>query len=164
MKNIRFILYFVIFLLAQVMIFNQFLFQSYLNPYLYILFILYLPARSNFSLVLLVAFIMGMTIDFFENSAGVHAAASTLTAFLRPWFLRILQRKLDGNEKLELKTLGIAPAFAYFLSLLFIHHFALFLIEAFSLSEIATVLLRSLYSTLFSFTFVVLYQLWNYRR
>lgn len=164
MKTLRYTLSFLGLFAAQVLIFNQFLFAGYLNPYLYILFILYLPAQFPRALSLVLAFVIGAGIDFFENSAGVHAAASVFTAFVRPLFFSLLQKSLEGNQDFKLRAMGVVNTLPYFLALLFVHHLSLFLLEAFSFKDLTISALRALYSSLFSYIFVLMYQLWNRAR
>jgi rod shape-determining protein MreD len=165
MKNWKLIINFILVVLVQVFLFNEFLFSGYMNPYVYVLYLVLLPTSLSRASVLLVAFAMGLCVDLFENSAGVHAAASVLFAYIRPWFLKILSSRMEETrEDITISELGFLSLSAYALLSIFVHHFALFLVESFSLFEIGTVLARTFFSTLFTFIFVVLYQLWNFRR
>jgi len=152
-------------LFLQIFIFNNFLFDGYLNPYIYIAFILFLPPRSSVFYTLSLAFLIGAIVDVFEGGYGVHTAASVFIAFLKPLIFRIFRA---GNNELsessDIKQLGLLRSLAYVFTGLFLHHFILFSIENFALDNLLPLLMRSLYSSIFSFTFVLLYQLWNYRR
>jgi rod shape-determining protein MreD len=64
-------------ILTQVLILNQLQVSGYLNPYFYVLFILLLPVSTPQYLVLLLAFLTGFTIDFFTDTPGLHATATT---------------------------------------------------------------------------------------
>lgn len=165
MNNWKLILNFLLVIFVQVALFNEFLFSGYANPYVYVLYLVMLPTTLSRAAILLIAFAMGLGIDLFENSAGVHAAASVLLAYIRPWFLKILSSRMEETRQdITISELGFFPLSLYALLCIFVHHFALFLIESFSLFEIGTVLARTFFSTLFTFIFVVLYQLWNFRR
>ncbi len=164
MKNAKYILWFFVLVLLQGLVFNRILFWGYLNPYLYVILLLFLPVRIDKALLLITAFCLGICIDAFENSGGLHAAASTFIAFLRPFILRILSNR-QGTEfnELKIKDLGLRTMTIYAFLLIFLHHFVLFALEAFKFSEIGTVLLRSLYSSLFTFVLVIFVHLWNVR-
>tara|TARA_R110002050_G_scaffold49818_4_gene115534 strand:- start:3422 stop:3919 length:498 start_codon:yes stop_codon:yes gene_type:complete len=152
-------------LFLQIFILNNFLFEGYLNPYIYIAFILFLPQRSSAFYTLTLAFLIGAVVDIFEGAYGVHTAASVFIAFLKPLILRIFKTgKNELSESSDVKNLGLMRSLAYILTGLFLHHFILFSIENFAWDNFFLLLARSLYSSLFSFTFVLLYQLWNYRR
>lgn len=136
-----------------------------MNPYLYIIYLLYLPVTTSRTSILIVGFLLGLSIDFFENSGGVHAAATTLLAYLRIFLLRTASRSqgTDLNE-LKIKNLSLPALLLYALTGVFIHHFSIFSLEAFDWKNTGTVLVRTIYSTLFTFIFVLIYQFWNFRR
>ena len=69
--------------LIQVLALNNIQFLGFLNPYIYILFILSLPVKLPNWITLLLAFVLGLTIDAFSNTMGMHAFATVLVAFLR---------------------------------------------------------------------------------
>src|SRR5690606_30576224 len=52
-------------------------------PYIYPLFILLLPFETPVWLLLILGFTMGITMDMFMNTAGMHACATVLLAYLR---------------------------------------------------------------------------------
>ncbi len=149
--------------LTQVLVLNNVAFHGYLNPYIYVYFILFLPVTIERGYVLLLAFLMGFCIDLFENSGGVHIAAAVLLAWLRPALLRIsLSRQKVDFEEFRMKNLPLGTALVYSLVGIFIHHFALFLIENYSFREMGAVLLRTLVSGVFTFVLVGVYLVWGY--
>ena len=75
---------FILLLVAQVVIFNNFNFLGYINPYPYILFIILYPVNGNRYGLLAASFFLGLTMDFFCNSGGVHAASCLMLAYFRP--------------------------------------------------------------------------------
>lgn len=150
---------FFVLMVTQVALLNQVQFSGYINPYLYILFILLLPPRLNKFYLLLIGFGTGLVLDVFMGSYGLHAAASTLVAYLRPWAIRLYAtRGEDEWEYFGLSTMGTAKFLSYTVLLVFAHHFLLFFLEAFRFSEFFTVLARTLLSTVFTvaLTFLVL--------
>lgn len=164
MQVIKYIALFVFLVLLQGLVLNNILFFGYLNPYLYILFILFVPFNTDKALLLITAFLLGLSIDMFENSGGMHAAACTLVAFARQTFLKMAsgRRGIEFNE-LRTKDLAFQSSAIYAFLMVFTHHFVLFGLEAFKFTEISTVLVRTLYSSLFTFVLVMLVQLWNFR-
>ena len=95
-------------ILVQVLVLNNMNLGGYLNPYIYVLFLLLLPANINRSLLLIIAFITGLTIDYFGNTLGLHAAASVFLAFLRPGVINLLFRNHEftsGEEPLGTATI-----------------------------------------------------------
>jgi len=71
---------FIILVLLQIFIFSQIQFSNLINPYFYVLFVLLLPFDMPRSAMLLMAFFLGLTIDLFSNTLGMHAAACTWMA------------------------------------------------------------------------------------
>ena len=106
--------------------------HEFVKPYLYFLFILWLPFSIPRSLLLIIAFIFGLTMDFFSGTPGLHAAPCVLIAYLRPFLLNILlpqeTTELSYAEP-SIKSLGAAPYTVYVLILTFVHHCYLVFIE-----------------------------------
>ncbi|OFY47732.1 MAG: hypothetical protein A2W85_13070 [Bacteroidetes bacterium GWF2_41_31] len=149
---IKNIVRFILLILMQVLVFNHINLGGYLNPSIYVLFILLLPNDIKPSLLLIVGFFTGFTVDFFTNTPGLHAAATVLLAFFRPGIIRLFFGSLEfgPGESPGLNKLGVTGFFRYALVLIFIHHLALFLLEALSLSHILFTLFRTLLSTVLS--------------
>jgi len=149
----------------QVYFFNQFLFMGYLNPYIYLYPVLGVFMRLPRLGQLLAAFALGASIDLLEGSGGVHTAATVFLAFLSPLIFQIFNSGREENsEESGVKTLSIERSLGFLFLGIFIHHLALFSLESFSPDTWLVVLKRTVYSSLFSFAFVLLYQLWNTRR
>lgn len=165
MSTARYIVSFVFLVLLQVLVLNNIAFSGYLNPYVYILFIILLPASTDRVYELLIAFALGLSIDLFENSGGVHIAATVLLAFLRLPILKLSsQRQGQDFEEIRIEKLPLSNQLIYFSLTILLHHFALFMIESFSLSDIGTVLVRTLVSGLFTGVFIILVLLWRGRK
>ena len=79
---------FIILILAQVAFFDKINFLGYINPYPYILFIILYPVNANKNGLLLASFLLGLTMDMFNYSGGVHAASCLTLAYLRPTFFK----------------------------------------------------------------------------
>lgn len=156
---------FLLVLLLQVLVFNRFLFWGYLNPYVYVVLIIFLPTTLPRATVLIAAFAAGFVVDVFENSAGIHAAASVLLAYLRPIFFGYLSRGTEGDrESLRFREVAPLALSIYAFLAILIHHFALFVIESFTFREIGMILARTSSSAGFTFLFVLMFQLVVFRR
>jgi rod shape-determining protein MreD len=155
---LRFGLIFVLLMLLQVLLFNNIQFSGYINPYVYIMFILLLPAELPAWILLLLSFATGSVIDFFSGSPGMHSSATVLAAFVRPWVLRVISPRdgYEANSDLSMITYGFRWFFTYTLLIVLVHHTALFYLEVFRFSEFFRTLLRVLLSSLFSITFILL--------
>lgn len=165
MTNMKLIGSFLLLVFVQVFLLNNILFMGYLNPYVYILFIMMLPVTMPRGTVLILAFLMGLCIDMFENSGGVHIAATVLLAQIRLPLMKVATQK-RGDDFLSINPhkLRLTNLIVYALLSIFIHHFVLFFIESYSFKNLDTVLMRTIVSSMFTFAFVILVQLWNYRQ
>ncbi|MFN5188612.1 MAG: rod shape-determining protein MreD [Chitinophagia bacterium] len=128
-NSIRFIL----FLLIQIIILNEVPpIHQFITPYLYFIFILWLPFGSSRIATTLLGFVLGYTLDTFTNTPGLHAAAATLIGYLRPTILNLLLAQELSEELTKepsIGTMGWGPFMFYIFSLTFIHHFYLVLLE-----------------------------------
>lgn len=135
---------FVLLILVQVLILNNIQFLGYINPYIYILFILSLPARMPRWATLLLAFALGIAIDAFSNTLGLHAFAAVLMAYERYSVINLFTSLDEGNNPTpSFYTFGVSNYVKYVVTLVVIHHFTLFFLEAFSLHNAGLTLLKS---------------------
>lgn len=148
----------------QVLILNNIQLFGYLNPYLYILFVLVLPPNINRSLLLLLAFLSGWTIDIFENSGGIHASASVFIAFIRPTLLRYIVPRVGSElDRISLWGMGGGRFFTYIGTSVLLHHLWLFSLEAFALREVFSILSRTFISVPITMLMIYITQLFVYR-
>jgi len=141
---------FLLLLAAQILIFNEMDFYGYINPYPYILFILLYPVNGNKFGLLLASFFLGIVMDMFCDSGGVHAAACVILAYVRPTFF-----KFSFGVSYEYQTVRIndkltPERFSFLLISVFTHHIILFSLEIFKFSFILNILLRTLLSSVFT--------------
>lgn len=162
MSNIFFgnIIRFFILLFLQVLILNNINFGGYVNPYLYVYFILLLPFEIPGWLLLFLSFALGFGIDIFTGTLGMHTASSVLMAFARPIVIKTISssKEYEAGMKPSIIDLGFRWFLTYTIILVFIHHFALFYIEVFRLSGFFNTLVRVIYSTIFTVVLVIITQ------
>lgn len=141
---------FVLLVLMQVFVFNKIYLGGYINPYIFLMFILLLPYEISGITLLVLSFTMGFTIDLFSGSLGVHAAATTLVGFARATILNTVMPKRDNDSSAQpgINYMGIQTFIIYTFFVVFIHHFLFFFLDTLRFSEIPQVLLRTLLSSL----------------
>jgi len=161
---LRFGLIFILLLLLQVLLFNNIQFSGYINPYVYIMFILLLPVEIPSWLLLLLSFVTGSIVDFFSGSPGMHSFSTVLAGFVRPYVLRVISPRdgYDSGAEPSMLIYGFRWFLTYSLLIVLIHHTALFYLEVFRFAEFFRTMLRVLISSLFSTTFILLIEF--YRR
>jgi rod shape-determining protein MreD len=131
-------------------------------PYVYPLFILLLPFETPVWALLIIGFLTGLTVDTFSNTAGIHAFATVLLAYLRTNVLNaLLQRNLQEypNQSPSIKNMGWAPFLVYSGFLILVHHTAFFCIELWSFVNIGYLLLKIGAAALTSMLFIIVYLL-----
>ena len=142
------IIRFVVLVLFQVLVINHIRLGGYVHPYIYLIFIMLLPFNTPKWQLLVLGFFLGIIIDVFTGTPGLHAGATTLMAFCRPSIISLISgnQKFDNIQEPNLGQLDGMWFFRYVLCLVFIHHSALFFLESFSFRLIGQVLLRILLS------------------
>ena len=141
---------FILLLLIQIAIFNKMDFLGYINPYPYILFILLYPVNGNKYSLLFSSFLLGIIMDMFCNSGGVHATAAISLAALRPTFFKFSFGVSYEYQTIKINDKLTPERFSFIAISVVSHHFVLFLLEAFKWSFFLQVILRTLFSTLFT--------------
>lgn len=163
---IRNIIRFFLLVLIQVLIIKNIELGRFINPFVYVLFIVVLPFETPKWLLLCIAFILGITIDMFYDTAGMHAAACVFMAYLRPGVLKLFSPR-DGYEfgtQPTIQYLGVPWFLSYAGILIVLHHLILFYIEIFRFSEFFSTFFRVLVSSIFTMLLVVISQYFFQRK
>jgi rod shape-determining protein MreD len=162
------IIRFILFILLQAYVLDHIPpLHQFITPYLYFLFILWLPFSMPRTMLLIIAFIFGLCMDFFTSSPGLHAAPCVLIAYMRPFLLALLlpqeTTELSYVEP-SLKSMGWAPYFVYVLILTFLHHSYLVLLEWLQFGSFLYFLGKVTATTAVSMMLVFLTELLFYRK
>jgi hypothetical protein len=147
---------FILLLAAQILIFNNMDFLGYINPYPYILFIVLYPVNGNKIGLLLSSFALGLILDMFCNSGGVHAAASIILAYYRPYIFKFSFGLSYEYQTVRLNDTLTPERFSFLLIAVVLHHFVLFLLEVFRLNFIFEIILKTIVSTIFTLLMCIL--------
>jgi rod shape-determining protein MreD len=149
---------FIFLILLQVMILNHVQWSGYINPYVYILFVMMLPLETPRWLVLFLGLMTGLILDMFCNSGGMHAAATVLMAFMRPFVLSLVSPREDYDTETSLspQKMGLKWFIGYSSIMILIHHFAYFYIEVFRFSEFFITFYKALLNSLVTFIIILL--------
>jgi rod shape-determining protein MreD len=148
----------ILLILMQLLLFNNIQFSGFINPYIYIMVVLLLPSTIPSWLLLIISFLTGLIIDLFVGSPGMHASATLLAGFCRPYLLTIIAPR-DGYESgsdLSMSAYGFRWFLVYTVIIVVIHHTALFYLEVFRFSGFFRTLLRVILSSVFTIAFILL--------
>jgi len=155
-KTTNSIIRFIVLVLAQVIVLNHIDFLGYINPYLYIFFIIIYPVKNNRLIFLFLSFLLGLAIDIFSDSGGVHAAACVSIAYIRPVVLKFSFGTLYDHQTIKFNNMGFLSLLGYVSLLTLIHHFILFSLEIFNVSKIVLTLQKTLFASIFTILLCIL--------
>lgn len=146
---------FVVLVFVQVLILNNINLAGFINPYLYIIFILLYPLDGNKGLLIFLSFLLGLSIDIFEDSGGVHAAACAFIAYIRPVVLKYSFGVSYEYNSVKIRKADPMERFTYIASLVFMHHLVMFSLEIFSVDHILLLLKSTLFSGIFTIILII---------
>ena len=141
---------FFLLLTAQIVIFNNIDLFGYINPFPYILFIILFPVNGNKQLLIVTSFLLGITMDLFSNSGGVHATASLILAYLRPSIFKFSFGLSYEYQTIKINDSLTPERFSFLLLSVVIHQFTLFILEVFQISSLWDILIITIIGTLFT--------------
>jgi rod shape-determining protein MreD len=141
---------FFLLLTAQIVIFNNIDLFGYINPFPYILFIILYPVNGNKPMLIISSFLLGITMDLFSNSGGVHAASCLILAYSRPYLFKFAFGLSYEYQTVRINDVLTPERFSFLLLAVIVHHFSLFILEVFQLSSLWDILLRTILGTLFT--------------
>ena len=158
---------FIFLVLLQVLLLNNIHISPLgLTPYIYLLIIILLPFETPGWLILIFSFVLGLSVDAFEDTGGTHAAATLFAGFIRPGLLKLLAPR-DGYESgsfPRIYYLGFGWFLKYTFLMIFIHHIVYFTIEIFSFDNFHLTFFKVFLTSIFSLILIVLSQFLIFRK
>jgi rod shape-determining protein MreD len=155
---------YIIVMILQVLLFDQLQLLGVCHPYIYILCLMMMPITLPHSADMIIGAVVGLVMDIFCNSLGIHTASCILLMFIRPYLLGgIVNDKDRLNEQISLRTLGMEAMVKYVFILVFIHHLMVFILAAWSWSHIGFVLLETIVSGLITSALIIGYNILVYK-
>ncbi|MDP3556157.1 MAG: rod shape-determining protein MreD [Bacteroidota bacterium] len=147
-------------ILVQVLIIQNINLSSYVILLPYVLVIILLPFELSRLTVLFISFFLGIIIDYFFDSSGLHASACTLMGFSRYYVLKFISPRdgYDVGVQPTVTDMGLAWFLSYAGTLVLIHHFFFFYLEVFRFSEFFRTFSRAALSSIGTFILIYLLQ------
>jgi hypothetical protein len=112
------------------------------------LFIILYPVNGNKSGLLVASFLLGIILDMFSNSGGIHTTASLLLAYFRPSIFKFAFGVSYEYQTIKLNDTLTPQRFSFLLVAVVLHHLVLFIFEAFQFSLLWDILIRTLLSSI----------------
>lgn len=158
--SIKYIIQFIVVVLLQVLLFNNMDYFYLVSPYIYLVLILDLPLNIKTHNLMLVAFFLGLTVDFFSNTMGLHTSACTLIGFARQGYLKVLFSNLEfKSQQPSVIQFGLSGYLKYAFGIVALHHITLFMMESLSFNNFGFLLLRIIVNIALSLLLIICYEL-----
>jgi hypothetical protein len=165
---VRNIIRLAVFILLQVYVLNKVPhLHRFISPYLYYLFLLWLPFNISRVTLMIVGFMTGIILDYFMMTPGLHAAACVLVAYLRPFIINILAPKdVSGFSYREPspKAMGWTPYLVYTFILTIFHHTYMIVLEWLSFGSFIDLIIKVIATTGISMLLIITTELLFPRR
>jgi rod shape-determining protein MreD len=162
---VKVLIYFVLFVSVQIIILNNINLFRIATPFLYLYIIVKIPVNVSRSQVITISFLLGIVIDMFSNTLGMHAAACSLAGMLRnPLMYTFSVKEFAENASPSYRTLGVSAFMKYVLSLVVVHHILLFLIESISLFDPVFLIFRIFANVILTVLFIFIIEAFNLER
>ncbi len=139
---------FFILLTIQVIVFNNINLFGFISPFPYVLFIILYPVNGNKSGLLVTSFLLGLILDMFSNSGGIHTTACLSLAYFRPAIFKFAFGVSYEYQTIKLNDVLTPERFSFILVSVLLHHLILFILEAFEFTLFWDILLRTLLSSI----------------
>ncbi|MEC8402678.1 MAG: rod shape-determining protein MreD [Bacteroidota bacterium] len=152
--NILHIFQFFLLLFLQSFLLNNINLFGFINPNLYLLFIIIYRLDGNPTLLIIIGFVMGLLLDLLTQGSGGHTIATLTIAFLR---LSIIKFSFGVNYDVPMGMIKgslLRQRLLYFMLMVVIHHLVLYSIVYFSLDNTITILKNTLFTSFFTFIMV----------
>lgn len=150
--------------LLQVLLFDQLQLLGVCHPYIYILCLLMMPITLPHSVDMIIGAIIGLVMDVFCNSLGIHTAACILLMFVRPYLIGAIVNDKDRlNEQISLHAIGMEAMLKYVILLVVLHHLTVFALGAWSWQHIGFVILETLVSSTVTILVIMGYNALRYK-
>ena len=150
-------------ILFQVFVLDKIHLHQMVTPYLYFLFILWLPFKMNRTVMMLIAFLLGFTLDSFRHHPGFHTAACVLIAYIRPFLINLLIQQEGAEKNYEepsFQSMGGLLPYLIFTGILSLFHNAwLFFLEAWQFGDAWYFIIKTILSTVISLSLILITEL-----
>lgn len=151
--------------LAQGLVLNPMELDESLNPMIYPILIITLPFEFSVLATLIISLVIGICVDAFSNTFGLHASAAMFIGYLRPVLLRYIKPRdgYDNSLQATIHDMGATWFIGYSSLFLFLHHLWFYSFEIFRFDLIFFILAKTFFSTIFSLFLIIILQYLFYK-
>ena len=145
-------------MVLQVLLINQLQLGGVCHPFIYILPLLMMPITLPRWADMVVGMAVGLLMDVFCNSLGVHAAACIMLMYVRRYLIPLWVNDTERlTDAICMRTIGIAPFIKYVSLLVVAHHLMVFFLTAWTMQLWWYTLLTTLVSSIVSLALILGY-------
>ena len=160
MEWIKYILKAIIIIVLQGLVFDRLHIQAWGYPMVYVLILLILPTQLPRWGEMLLGMLVGLVMDICNNSLGVHMAACVAISFWRPILLRKSSQDVERIKgEISSLNIGMVEYVKCALILVVLHHFMVFMQEAWSFHNWWMIVLQTLLSSVLTMLIIVGYEI-----
>ena len=155
----KYSLNFILIILVEGLVINQLDIHEYFNPMVYPMLILMLPFELGVLPTIIISFILGISVDAFSNTFGLHASSAMLIGYLRPTILNYIKPRdgFDISLLPSIQDMGVTWFLGYATLFLSIHHLWFFSLEILKF-DVLLILAKTFCSMLLSLALIILLQ------
>lgn len=155
---------YILVMMLQVLLFDQLQLWGVCHPYIYILCLLMMPITLPHNAEMVIGAVVGLIMDVFCNSLGIHTASCILLMFIRPYLIGAVVNDKDRlNEQISLRSIGMEALIKYVAIMVVIHHLTVFMLAAWSWHHLGFVLMETVVSSAITILVIIAYNLLKYR-
>lgn len=155
---------YILVMILQVLLFDQLQLWGVCHPYIYILCLLMMPITLPHNAEMVIGAVVGLIMDVFCNSLGIHTASCILLMFIRPYLIGAVVNDKDRlNEQISLRSIGMEALIKYVAIMVVVHHLTVFMLVAWSWHHLGFVLLETVVSSAITILVIIAYNLLKYR-
>ena len=154
-RSYPFVIYFLLFPILQVMVFDQFNLGVQLIPQITLLFLIFYPTDAEQTIFLVIAFLYGLYSDLLHSTMGIQAAACVTAAFLRPTIITSVFGKNHGYVNIRLQQTPFIALSAYSLNMVLLHHLVYYVLGLASWPKILWGIQQFIFGSLYTLLFLI---------
>ena len=155
-NNIILLISFILLVFFQTLVFNNLYLFGFINPMVYILFLVIYRFDYDQTLLIVSSFILGFSIDFFSQSGGAHTISTLTIGFLRP---SIIKYTFSVSSEMPVSFQDdnrIFDKYLFLSTIVGLHHFLYFTLVYFNLEATSLIIKNTLLTFIFSLILISL--------
>jgi hypothetical protein len=159
---VKYSLRFILLILVQYVLSRQAPLGRFVVPYVYFVFILWLPFSMSRLWLMLLAALYGLCFDYLVQTPGIHAAACVLIAYVRPFIIDLLLPR-EASEinyaEPSVYSMSLVPYTVYVLVLTLLHHGYMVFLQWLQVGSLGYFLIKVIMTSLVSLLLVATFEI-----